>query len=188
MDTDTLYAVATEVRILVSMLTRLSQQALERRLSDHDPRISALQYGILCAISFEEQTIAELSQQLMRNPSTFVPAVDALERKGLVRRGRDPDDRRRTPLSVTEGGRKLLAEVPFVEASDPLLQGLDAMDQESAVQLLSLLHSLIVHLLDGPEIVKRVRAEVRMRARCPGKEAPKAARQRERIETPMGQE
>lgn len=170
MDTDALHAVATEVRILVSILTRMSQQALECRLSEYDPRISELQYGILCALSFEEQTIAELSRQLMRNPSTFVPAVDALERKGLVRRGRDPDDRRRTPLSVTESGRRLLAEVPFVAAGDPLLQGFDAIDQEPATQLLSLLHRLAAHLPDGQEIMEHVRAEVRMRAQCPGKE------------------
>jgi DNA-binding MarR family transcriptional regulator len=34
----------------------------------------------------------------MLDPSTLVPAVDALERKGLAMRGQDPNDRRRNPL------------------------------------------------------------------------------------------
>jgi DNA-binding MarR family transcriptional regulator len=142
----------------------------------------------LCALSLEEQTIAELSQQLMRNPSTFVPAVDALERKGLARRGSDPDDRRRTPLAVTERGRQLLADVPFVESGDPLIQGLEAMGEAPAVQLLSLLHRLVAHLPEGQEIVRRVQAEMNMRAQCPGKEVPETARQRELIETPIDEE
>jgi DNA-binding MarR family transcriptional regulator len=188
LDTDARFVLGTEIRILVSILTRTSQRALERRLSAYTPKVSGLQYGILCALSFEEQTIAELSQQLMRNPSTFVPAVDALERKGLIRRGRDPEDRRRTPLAVTESGRKLLADVPFIEAGDPLIQGLDSMGQDPAVQLLSLLHRMVAHLPEGQEIVRSVQAEMRMRAQCPGKEVPETARQREWIETPIDEE
>ena len=170
LETDTLYAVATEVRILVSILTQASQQALKRRLSQHNPRIGGFQYGILCALSFEEQTIAELSRKFMRSPSTFVPAVDALERKGLLRRSQDPDDRRRMPLSVTESGRKLLADVSFVESGDPLIQGLEAVGKQPAVQLLSLLHELAVRLPNGHEIGQHVKAKMRMHAQCSVKE------------------
>jgi len=158
---------ATETRIFVSVLTQESQQALDRRLSEYRPRISRLQYSILCALTDGDKTIAELSQYLTRNASTFVPAVDALERKGLVRRGTDPDDRRRTPLSLTGSGHKLLTEVPFVQEGDPLVQGLRAMGGEQSGQLLSLLNELALHMPNGRQIARRVETEVRMRARCP---------------------
>ena len=158
---------ATEARILFSTLTRASQGALDRRLSAYSPEVSRLQYSILCALANGEKTIADLSQHLARNPSTFVPAVDALERKGLVRRGQDPADRRRTPLALTEGGRTLLAEVPFVDAGDPLAQGLRALGQEGAGLLRTLLRELLSDLPEGQALMLQADAEVRMRARCP---------------------
>ena len=108
-----------------------------------------------------------LSHHLARNPSTLIPAVDALERKGLLRRGQDPDDRRRTPLSLTEAGRTLLVEVPFVDAGDPLAQGLQAMGQERVERLRTLLKELLGDLPGGPALLAQAETQVRMRARCP---------------------
>jgi DNA-binding MarR family transcriptional regulator len=155
-------AVATEIRILVSVLTKRSRRALEHRLSSYCQGVSGLQYRILRALSVEDQTISELSGKLMRSPSTFVPAIDALEQKGFVRRGQDPHDRRRTPLSLTSRGVKLLGEVPFLDEGDPLAQALDGLGDEGARQLLSLLRELVNHLPDGERIVHSVASRVAM--------------------------
>ncbi len=154
--------VATEIRILVSVLTKRSRRALEDRLSFYCQGMSGLQYRILRALSLEEQTISELSRKLMRSPSTFVPAIDALEQKGFVRRGQDPHDRRRNPLSLTSHGVKLLEDVPFLDEGDPLVQALGALGDERARQLLALLHELVNHLPDGESIVHSVASRVRM--------------------------
>jgi DNA-binding MarR family transcriptional regulator len=158
---------ATEARILVSILTQESQRALDRRLSAYNPRVSRLQYSILCALTEDGKTIADLSGYLARNPSTFVPAVDALERKGLLRRGQDPEDRRRIPLALTDSGRKLLADVPFVDASDPLVHGLRAMGEEQVGRLRTLLNELLRDMPCGQELLQKVEREVSMRAHCP---------------------
>ena len=168
MSTDRFYLLlATEARILFSTLVAESRRALDRRLSAYSPKISGLQYSILCALSDGDKTIADLSQHLARNPSTFVPAVDALERKGLVARGRDPDDRRRTPLALTQTGRMLLAKVPFVDADDPLVRGLQALGEEKVDLLRTLLRELLEELPGGQRLLEMAVVEVRMRARCP---------------------
>lgn len=170
LDTDTLYALAAEVRTLVSSLAKTSRLALDRRLNDVEPRISGLQYFLLCALSSEQLTLAELSRRSMRTPSTLVPAIDALERKALVQRGQDPDDRRRNPICLTEGGRRLLDRVPYVHESDPAVQGLQAMGEDRAQRLLALLCEWVGHLPGGREIVKAVEAQVRMYSPLVGKE------------------
>ena len=170
MDSNALTAFATEARTLVAMLAKTSSQALDRRLGEVEPRISGLQYLILRALCSEHKTIAELSRIFARTPSTLVPAIDALERKALVVRGQDASDRRRTPLSLTERGRQLLDDVPYVHESDPLVQGLQTMDREGVERLLALLCAWVIHLPGGQELVQQVEAEIQIHAHPAGKE------------------
>lgn len=171
LDRETLYVFATEVRTLIATLAKTSWQALDRRLSQTVPRISGLQYSILRALCLEPMTIAELSRTFSRNPSTLVPAIDALERKALVQRGEDPDDRRRIPVCLTPGGRRLLDDVPYVHESDPTVLGLQAMGEEQMERLLALLCAWVTHLPEGAELVQKVEAEVDMYVQPLGKEA-----------------
>lgn len=170
MDRETLYAYATEVRTLIAMLAKTSGQALDRRLSKATPRISGLQYSVLRALCSEPMTIAELSRTFSRNPSTLVPAIDALERKALVQRGEDPDDRRRTPICLTQDGRRLLDDVPYVHESDPAVLGLQAMGEEQMERLLALLCAWAAHLPGGTELVQKAEAEVHIHVQPLGKE------------------
>ena len=170
MDREILSTFATEARTLVATLAKTSSQALDRRLGEIEPRISGLQYLILRALCSEQKTIADLSRIFARTPSTLVPAIDALERKALLTRGHDPSDRRRTPLYLTERGRQLLDDVPYVAESDPLVQGLQAMDKEGVERLLALLCAWVVHLPGGQELVQQVEAEIQIHAQPAGKE------------------
>jgi DNA-binding MarR family transcriptional regulator len=155
-------AAVAEIRILTAVLTKRSRQALEKRLDAYCAGVSGLQFRILRALSSEEQTISGLSRRFMRSPSTLVPAIDALEQRGLVRRGQDPKDRRRTPLSLTAIGASLLDEVPFLDDGDPLVRALEATGDEHALQLLSLLREVVANLPDGESILSSVASRVRL--------------------------
>lgn len=50
----------------------------------------------------------ELGEVLGVDRTTMVAVVDELERKGLVQRDRNPDDRRAYALAVTDEGRSML--------------------------------------------------------------------------------
>ncbi len=155
-------ATALEIRMLMGITAKTDMRALEQRLSSADAGLSHLQYGILRALSCQGQTISELSDHFMLDPSTLVPAVDALERKGLLQRGRDPNDRRRIPLSPTQHGTAFVARVPFVDKDDPLVTSLEALGDEWAWRFLALLRELVSNLPEGKEILQRV--SIRMQA------------------------
>ncbi len=50
----------------------------------------------------------EVARRLGVNRTTMVVLIDELESKGLVRRQRDPDDRRKNVVALTEAGRTTL--------------------------------------------------------------------------------
>lgn len=66
-------------------------------------------------------------------PSLVVSLADHLERLGAVERIRDPADRRRQSLRLTDDGRELLAGCTAVgrEMEDELLAGLSAAERRS---------------------------------------------------------
>jgi DNA-binding MarR family transcriptional regulator len=161
MQEDQFHRTAIEIRILAAIATKKSMRALEQRLESSLVGVSGLQYGIMHALSDQEQTISELSDTFMLNPSTLVPAVDALERKGLAKRGRDPEDRRRIPISLTERGAEIIACIPTVDENDPLVRSLQQMEAAQCQHLLELLRELVRHMPEGVDILQRVSARVR---------------------------
>ena len=59
----------------------------------------------------------ELSQKVGVHPNTAVPALDNMEKHGLVKRVRDANDRRRVCVHLTPKGRRLRDEmIPDVSA------------------------------------------------------------------------
>ena len=140
---------ALELRILLSIISRISSRALEQSLHAQGLPISALQHSILRMISRHPFTIAELSRKLGLTPATLVPAVDALERHGLAARSHDPRDRRRTPLVLSAEGSALLASLPHVADDDVLLGGLASMPAKQRQALLALVRELLRALPEG---------------------------------------
>ena len=137
------HATALEIRILISIGTKLAARDLEQRLLAHGLAISALQHGMLRLLKQQYYTSSELSRKMSLTPATLVPAVDTLERHGLVTRGHDPSDRRRTPLLLTEAGADILARVPAVDDTDILVTSLRSFSPDERQQLLAMLRRLI---------------------------------------------
>ena len=71
--------------------------------------------------------------------SAVVPLVDELEERGLVRRERDPDDRRRQRVRVTPAGVQALsaAAEDAIAVDAALLAGLDAQERRIFAELLA---------------------------------------------------
>ncbi len=160
-----LHAAAHEIRILASILSKIATRDVEQRLQAGGVNISGMQYGLLRLLRDHPYTSSELSRKMMLTPATLVPAVDALERQGFVERGRDPHDRRRTPLVVTDAGRTLLERVPIIDNDDALVQSLIAMEVNQRQQLLAALRVLVGSLLNDPAHVQALGESVQQMVR-----------------------
>jgi DNA-binding MarR family transcriptional regulator len=73
--------------------------------------LSGAEYGIIRNLEDSALTLSELSQRLLRVNSNTTAMIDALERKGLVERIRDAEDRRVIRVKLTGSGLKLRNEV-----------------------------------------------------------------------------
>lgn len=82
-----------------------------------------------------------LAKHLGIAPRSATEVVDALEERGLVSRGTDPDDRRATLVVVTDQGREVARAVRANRAAeaDRLFAGLDDADRTELERLLRLL-------------------------------------------------
>lgn len=88
-------------------------------------------------------TPTELSQASMLTSGAMTNRLDRLEKAGLVRRDRNPDDRRGVHVVLTEQGRDLVDRalaVRFDEAKDAVA-ALDDNEREEAAALLAKLLS-----------------------------------------------
>lgn len=150
------FLMTVEIRILTALLSRSAFRSFEDHFAAHNVEISGIHYGILRALSHQSFTISDLSRRFMLDPSTLVPMIDSLERKGLVERGRDPHDRRRIPLSLTEDARELLNSVSMFHENDVVFQRLETMGEDKARELLSLLREVIMGMPNGAEMIDSV--------------------------------
>jgi DNA-binding MarR family transcriptional regulator len=152
MQDEELFATALEIRILTKTLASIASRSLEQHLQAHGATVSSLQHGVMRLLCHHQYTSSELSRKMHIDPATLVPVVDALERHGYVQRGKDPNDRRRSPLVLTEDGAELLARVPMFDRSDALVRALASLGDDSARELLRLLRELIGHMTADSEL------------------------------------
>lgn len=154
--TDALHVRAIELRMLMGMIAKVSKQAFEQHLTSLNIDLSGLQFGIMHTLEEEPMTISELSRRFSLDPSTLVPTIDALERKGLVNRDRDPNDRRRIPITLTDAGHELLERLPLTSETDPLYVSLQNMGKDAADTLIKLMRELVTNLPEGDELIQSV--------------------------------
>lgn len=158
-----------QARMLIGALHRAFIRNMEEVLSAHEIPISHLQFGLMMSLRHQAQTLSELSRMFGLDPSTLVPTVESLVKKGFVQRSVDPLDRRRSPLSITEDGIRLL-EIVRAKLSAPqddiLTAGLQTIGEEHAAQLVALLRQLVLALPDGETVLKTVSERIQQYYEC----------------------
>jgi DNA-binding MarR family transcriptional regulator len=130
---------ADKIRSLCSIITKIARADLQTRLDNHDSGISAIEHGVLRHLSRGVPSMAEISRLMGVAPSTLVYVVDGLVKKKLVKRGKDPNDRRREPLLLEKKGAALFGQIPKMDASSVLVKRLERMKESRTREFLSLL-------------------------------------------------
>jgi DNA-binding MarR family transcriptional regulator len=83
-------------------------------------------------------TAGELAEAVGLSRGAVTTALDRLERRGLVKRARDPEDRRRVTLQPTPEAGRLAWEAygPLAEMGGPMLAQLSDEELRSAIRFL----------------------------------------------------
>lgn len=143
---------ALEWLLIGGAVWRVTRATMEARLQEQGIELSGLQVHVLKILQFEgAQTLSDISRKMVIDPSTLVPTVDTLERKGYVVRQRDQQDRRRVNISLSEKGLTFVSMLDTVNEGNPIYQGFQAMGLETANHLVSLMRQLMTHLPDGTQ-------------------------------------
>ena len=111
------------------------------------------QYGLLEVLTTRPVArVQELAGHAGIAPSTATRILDALERRGIVRRVRSTEDRRAVAVSLTDVGRRLLGdEQEWLRGRQrAFYASLPPAEQELAPDLLLRLAALIDDLAAGP--------------------------------------
>jgi len=97
--------------------------------------------------------VQELAGDAGVTPSTATRILDALERRGVVRRARSLDDRRAVSVSLTDFGQQLLEDQQgwLRGRQRAFFASLPTAEQELAPDLLVRLAALIDELAAGPD-------------------------------------
>jgi DNA-binding MarR family transcriptional regulator len=131
---------------LCSIITKVARADLQSHLDTHGSGISSIEHGILRHLSHGITSMAEISRLMGVAPSTLVYVVDGLVKRKLVRRGKDPKDRRREPLLLEKKGATLFAAIPAMDADSALVQSLAGMKESHRRELVELLGAFAVGL------------------------------------------
>jgi DNA-binding MarR family transcriptional regulator len=120
------------------LLARLAKQVMRRS----DPAALGLDLRLLLALSYlgdhDGAPQQELVDALGMDAKNVVLLLNELEDAGHLVRRRDPDDRRRHRVHITDAGRRALAHAAAVQAEveDQVLGALDAEERATLFALL----------------------------------------------------
>jgi DNA-binding MarR family transcriptional regulator len=129
--------------VLLHIIGRLSRQDTEKRLKKEDFELSPLSFGVLCALRKNSCTVAQLSKKMMISPPTLIPIIDSLEIRGYLKRGINPQDRRKNPLILTEKSMKLSTRMLKLSGEDNLIKNISKLGKNRAELLVKLLEELV---------------------------------------------
>ena len=156
MSDDDFERLTRDVRTLTSIISRMAHASFEQQLNQSELGVSPMQFAVMRSLCRSHHTISELSRKFAVDPSTLVPVIDSLERKGLVQRQRDEQDRRRVPVALTDDGKQLFNRPMPVDHEDPFYKALSAMGKRRAGALRKLLMEVLAALPEGDTILHDV--------------------------------
>lgn len=104
--------------------------------------LSLTQLRVLGILRDRRPRMTELAAFLGLDKSTLSGLIDRAERRGLVSRGKNPQDRRVVDVFLTPAGLEL-AEQVYDEVRRALAPAADRLDPQERDQLVQLLHAVM---------------------------------------------
>lgn len=116
--------------------------------------ITMEQWVVLSKLAEQEDiNQKQLSIKAKKDPASMLRILDILERKGLIERRQDKEDRRASSLCITAKGKNLKNEVaPYIEERfKEIISGIPGQDIEVYIEVLKRIDKNLVELLNKPK-------------------------------------
>lgn len=137
------YVVEESIGYLIKQTQMALHRTIDSKMATLD--LTAMQWRPLMLLAYgKARTAAELSRCSDVETSTMTRMLDRLEAKGLLSRTRSDSDRRIIFIELTEEGRRLVAEVPYLIA-ESFNHHLRGFSQQELDTLKSLLRRIVAN-------------------------------------------
>ncbi|MCE7979961.1 MAG: MarR family transcriptional regulator [Caldilinea sp. CFX5] len=140
------YQGASEERRALDLYIKLSRAAesVNQRVNRHlqDSHLTVSQFGVLEALyHLGPMTPGVLCDKILRSTGNLTLVIDNLEKRRLVARTQNPEDRRSTIIELTAAGKALVEEV-FPRHVATVVQEMAVLTPEEQSQLAALCRKL----------------------------------------------
>lgn len=93
------------------------------------------QFGVLEALfHLGPLSQADLARKILKSTGNITMVIDNLEKRGLVKRERDPEDRRYYAVQLTPEGKKTIGSI-FPRHADQIVNGMNALSKAEQERL-----------------------------------------------------
>ena len=121
--------------VLAPMMNEMFRALKQRTGSQTDMKLTIDQFGFLFAIKEKKEEVIQkdMAEILGKDQSAILRTVDALQKKGLIRRVTGTNDRRKNFLMVTKKGERVIDQYLKIEfqLNEELLDGLTDSDLDA---------------------------------------------------------
>ncbi len=119
-----------EVRALSTYVKLMrAAESVSTRIHGHlaAANLTISQFGVLEALlHLGPLSQAELARKILKSTGNITMVIDNLEKRGLVKRERNPKDRRYYSVTLTATGKKLIASL-FPRHAAGIVEGMNAL-------------------------------------------------------------
>lgn len=126
-------SIEPRISYVIARLERAVRAGINERVRPHG--LTTLQYTTMSVLGLRGQPLsnAQLARRAYMTPQSMIEVIDALERKGLIRRDAHPNHRRVYPATLTAKGRRVLSacDAAVEEMEEEMLAELGAEERES---------------------------------------------------------
>jgi MarR family transcriptional regulator, transcriptional regulator for hemolysin len=121
--------------VVIKMLKPMFRVLEMRASKQTNVKLTMAQFGLLFAINEEKEEVIlkDMAEKMGKDKSAILRMIDLLEKKELVRRVVDLNDRRKNYIMVTKKCERLIAEFRHVELelNCELLEGISDADMQT---------------------------------------------------------
>lgn len=132
-----------------------ASESVTARIHRHliDAGLSVSQFGVLEALfHVGPLSQAEIAKKILRSTGNMTMVIDNLEKRGLVKRERQKDDRRYYIVQLTDEGRKLIGSV-FPRHAAKIMEEMNVLSSAEQVTLGNLCRKLGLRQQGGVSVL-----------------------------------